>query len=127
MQHKIPLKEDAKLYKQKLRQINPLLLPSIEKEIKKLLKAKIILPLRYSRWVEKLVPVRKKNGEIRLFVDFINLNRVSLNDNYPLPKMDHILQKVVGASRMSMMDGFSGYNKVSVHPEDQKKTAFITP
>jgi len=106
MQHRIPLRGDAKPYKQKLRQINPLLLPSIEKEIKKLLKAKIIVPLRYSEWVANLVPVRKKNGEIRLCVDFRNLNRASLKDNYPLPKMDHILQKVVGASRMSMMDGF---------------------
>ena len=91
MQHKIPLKGDEKPHKQKLRQINPLLLPSIEKEIKKLLKAKIIVPLRYSEWVENLVPMRKKNGEIRLCVDFRNLNRASLKDNYPLPKMDHIL------------------------------------
>ena len=91
MQHKIPLKGDAKPHKQKLRQINPLLLPSIGKEIKKLLKEKIIVPLRYSEWVENLVPVRKNNGEIRLCVDFRNLNRASLKDNYPLPKMDHIL------------------------------------
>ncbi len=41
--------------------------------------------------------------------------------------MDNILQKVVGAARMSMMDGFSGYNQVIVHPEDQKKTSFTTP
>ena len=74
-----------------------------------------------------LVPVRKKNGEIRLCVDFRNLNRASLKDNYPLPKMDHILQRVVGASRMSMMDGFSGYNQVAVLSEDQKKTTFTTP
>ena len=60
-------------------------------------------------------------------MDFINLNRASLKDNYPLPKMDHILHKVVGASRMSMMDGFSGYNQVAVLPEDQKKTTFTTP
>ena len=91
MQHKIPLKADAKPHKQKLRQINPLLLPSIEKEIKKLLKAKIIVPLSYSEWVANLVPIRKKNGEIRLCVDFRNLNRASLKDNYPLPKMDYIL------------------------------------
>ena len=91
MQHKIPLREDAKPYKQKLRQINPLLLPSIEKEIKKPLKAKIIVPLRYSEWVANIVPARKKNGEIRLCVDFRNLNRASLKYNYPLPKMDHIL------------------------------------
>ena len=127
MQHKIPLREYAKPYKQKLRQINSLLLPSIEKEIKKLLQAKIIVPLRYSKWVANLVPVRKKNVEISLCVDFGNLNKASLKDNYPLPKMDHILQKVVGASRMSMMDGFSSYNQVAVLPEDQKKTAFTTP
>ena len=95
--------------------------------MKKLLKAKIIVPLRYSEWVANLVPVRKKNGEIRLCVDFRNLNRASLKDNYSLPNMDYILHKVVGASRMSMMDGFSGYNQVVVLPEDQKKTAFTTP
>ena len=127
MQQKIPLKEDVKPHKQKLRQINPLLLPSIEKAIKKLLKEKIIVPLRYSKWVANLVPIQKNNGEIRLCVDFRNLNRASLKDNYPPPKMDHIPQKVVGASRMSMMDGFSGYNQVVVLPEDQKKTAFTTP
>jgi hypothetical protein len=83
--------------------------------------------LRYSEWVAKLVPVRKKNGEIRLCVDFINLNKCSLKDNYPLPKMDHILQKVVGATRISMMDGFSGYNQVAMHLDDREKTAFTTP
>ena len=60
-------------------------------------------------------------------MDFRNLNQVSLKDNYPLPKMDHILQRVVGSQRMSMLDGFSGYNQVTVHPDDQEKTAFTTP
>ena len=55
------------------------------------------------------------------------MNQVSLKDNYPLPKMDHILQRVVGSQRMSMMDGFSRYNQVVVHPSDQEKTAFTTP
>ena len=87
-----------------------MLLPLIEKEVRKLFNVKIIVTLRYSKWVDNLVPVRKKNGEIILCVDFINLNRVSLKDNYPLPKMDHILQKVVGVERISTMDGFSGYN-----------------
>ena len=52
---------------------------------------------------------------------------MSLKDNYPLPKMDHILQRVVGSQRMSMLDGFSRYNQVVVHPEDQEKTTFTTP
>jgi ribonuclease HI len=127
IEHKIPLKEEAKPFRQKLRQINPMLLPIMEKEVKNILDAQIIIPLRYSEWVANLVPVRKKNGEIRLCVDFRNLNRSSKKDNYPLPKMEHILQRVTGASRMSMIDGFSGYNQIFVLPEDREKTTFTTP
>jgi hypothetical protein len=86
------------------------LLPIIEKELKRLLDAKIIIPLRYSKWVANLVHVKKNHGEIRLCVEFINLNRCSLKDNYPLPKMDHILQRVVGEKRIYMLDGYSIYN-----------------
>jgi hypothetical protein len=77
IEHKIPLKEEAKPFRQKLRQINPMMLPDMEKEVKKLLEAQIIVPLGYSEWVANLVPVRKKSGEIRLCVDFRNLNRSS--------------------------------------------------
>ena len=74
-----------------------------------------------------MVPVRKKNGEIRIFIDFRNLNKVSLKDRYPVPQMDHILHKVVGSQRMSMLDGFSRYNQVLVHLDDQENTTFTTP
>ena len=104
-----------------------MLLPLIEKEIRKLFDAKIIVSSRFSKWLANLVPVRKKNGEIRLCVDFKNLNRVSLKDNYPLVKMNHILQKVVGSQIMSLLDGFSGYNHILVHLDDQEKTTFTTP
>jgi hypothetical protein len=104
-----------------------MLLPIMEKEVKKLLDAKIIIPLRYSEWVANLVHVRKNNGEIRLCIDFRNLNRSSKKDNYPLPKMEHILQRVTGSARMSMGDGFSCYNQISVLPEDREKTTFTTP
>ena len=127
IQHTIPLKPDQKPFKQKLRRINPVLLPSIEKEIKRMFEAGIIAPIRFSEWVSNLVPTRKKTGEIRLCVDLRSLNKVSLKDNYPLPKMDHILQRVVGSSRISLLDGFSGYNQILVHPDDQDKTAFTTP
>jgi hypothetical protein len=115
IEHKIPLKLGVKPFRQKLKQINPSLLSVVEREVKKLLDTKIIIPLRYSDWVENLVPFRKKNREIRLCVDFRNLNKSSLKDNYPLPKMDHILEKLVGANRMLMIDGFSGYNQIAVN------------
>ena len=78
-------------FKPKIMRMNPKLLPMVEKEIKKLFVEKIIVALRFSRWVANLVPVRKKNGEIRICIDFKNMNRGSLKDHYPLPKMDHIL------------------------------------
>jgi hypothetical protein len=127
IQHRIPIKEDQKPFRQKLRRINRKLLPLIEKEIKKMYDAKIMVPLRFSMWVSNLVPTHKKTREIRLCIDFRNLNKVSLKDNYPLPKMDHILQKVVGSSQISLLDGFSGYNQVLVHPNNQDKTTFTTP
>ena len=60
IQHKVPLNPNVKPFRQKLRRINPDLFLIIEKEVKKLLDAKIIVPLRYSSWVANLVPVRKK-------------------------------------------------------------------
>jgi hypothetical protein len=127
IEENIPLKEESKPFRRKLRQINPILLPILEKEVKKLLDAQIIVPLRYSEWVANLVPVRKKSGEIRLCVDFKNLNKSSKKDNYPLLKMEHILQRVTGTSRISMIDGFSGYNQISVMPKDREKMTFTTP
>ena len=127
IQHTIPIKEDHKPFKQNIRRINPLLLPLIEKEVKKLFDAKIIVSLRFFKLLANLVPVRKKNGEIRLCLYFQNLNRVSLKDNYPLPKMDYILQKVVGTQRMSMLYGYLGYNKITMHPDDKENTTFTTP
>ena len=80
----------------------------------KLRDVRIIKPIRHSSWVSNLVPVRKKNGDIRLCVDFRNLNLSSLKDNYGLPNMEAMLQRVTGSNPMSMMDDFSRYNQVVV-------------
>ena len=88
----------------------------MEKEIKKMYEARIIVPVRFSDWVSNLVAVRKKTREIKLCIDFRNLNRASIKDNYPLPKMEHILQRVVGSNRISLLEGFSRYNQVLVLP-----------
>jgi hypothetical protein len=94
-------------------------------ELKKLLDARIIFQVRHSAWVENLVPVRKKSGEICLCVDFRNLNRASKKDNYPVPLME-LLQTVFGSEIFSLVDGFSGYNQVLVSKEDHLKTTFRT-
>eukprot|EP00253_Pinus_taeda_P001939 PITA_01939 len=73
-----------------------------------------------------MVPIRKKNGGIRICIDFTNLNKASLKDNFPLPTMEQILQSVAGSELMSFLDGFSGYNQILVHPDDRLKTTFRT-
>jgi hypothetical protein len=60
-----------------------------------------------------------------LCVDFRNLNKCSLKENYPLPKIDHIFQRVVGSHKISLLDGYSGYNQITLC-EDKEKTTFTT-
>lgn len=91
IQHTIPIKEDKKPFKQKLRRVNHVMLPLIQREVRKIFYAKINVPLIFSKWVSNLVTVTKKTREIRLCVDFCNINKCSLKDNYPLPKKDNIL------------------------------------
>lgn len=121
------MKPNTKPFKQKLRHVNPILLPIIKKEIKNIMDVMIIVPLRFLDWVTNLVLVRKENGEIRFCVDFRHLNRCSLKGIYPLPKMDHILQRVVRDKRISVIDGLSRYNQVAVHDGDKENTTFTSP
>jgi hypothetical protein len=71
---------------------------------------RIIVPIRYSSWMSNLVVVRKNKEDIRVCVDFMNVNQLSMKDNYLLPNMEHLLKRVIGAGMMSMLDGFSRYN-----------------
>jgi hypothetical protein len=95
-------------------------------ELKKLLDVNIIFQVRHSAWVENLVPIRNKSGEICLCVYFINLNRALENDNYPLPPMEKLLQTVSGSEIFFLLDNFSGYIQVLVSEEDHLKNTFRT-
>ena len=90
--------------------MHPKIEPMIQNEVKKLLDAKIIFRVRHLEWVENLVLIRNKSGEIRLCVEFKNLNHALDKDNYPVPPMEKILQMVSRSELFSLLDGFSGYN-----------------
>ena len=106
--------------------MNPKIEPLMRKELSKLIEANIIFPIKHSSWVANLVHVRKKSGEIRLCVDFRDLNQASLKDHHPLPSTKHILSKVSGLERFSFLDGFLGYNQVLVKEANRYKTTFNT-
>ena len=92
-----------------------------------MLAAGIIAPTRHSSSCSDLVVIRKNNGSLRICIDFRNLNIACQKENYPLPNMETLLQRVTGAGMMSMLDGFPGYNQVVIQKEDRHKTTFTSP
>ena len=59
-------------------------------------------------------------------MDFINLNKASPKDDFPLPHIDMLVDSIGGHAMLSFMNGFSGYNKILMASEDREKTSFIT-
>ena len=99
----------------------------IVQEVKKLLTAGFIKPIQHPKWLSNIVPVKKKNGQIRCCVDFRNLNKACPKDEFPLPNIDLLVDSAAGSSMFSFMDGYSGYNQIRMVAKDAKKTAFRTP
>ncbi|KAL0821690.1 hypothetical protein ABMA28_005122 [Loxostege sticticalis] len=98
----------------------------LEVELDKLLRADIIEECE-SPWAANVVLVTKKDGGVRLCVDYRRLNAVTEPDRYPLPRMDDVLHAAKTSNFMSTLDLRSGYFQVSVAEEDRDKTAFISP
>lgn len=77
----------------------------MQQELMKLRDRGIIKPIKNSTLVSNLMLVRKNNGDIRLCVDLKYLNVSSLNESYPFPNMEEMMQKVTNIEFLSMMDG----------------------
>uniref|UniRef100_A0A2N9HN79 Uncharacterized protein n=1 Tax=Fagus sylvatica TaxID=28930 RepID=A0A2N9HN79_FAGSY len=124
--HKIPLKPECKPVKQALRRMKPEVILKIKEEVEKQLKAGFLSTVTYSDWVANIVPVPKKDGKVRMCVDYRDLNRASPKDNFPLPHIDTLVDNTATNVVFSFMDGFSGYNQIKMAEEDKSKTAFVT-
>ena len=98
----------------------------VQKEIARLLEAGLIFPVDNSSWCAPIVVSVKKNGKIRICVDFKQLNKATIKDFYPLPFIDQILDFLAGKECYSFMDCFVGYNQIALAPEDKLKTTFTT-
>ncbi|MCO5565051.1 hypothetical protein L7F22_018722 [Adiantum nelumboides] len=85
-----------------------------------------IYPIEHSEWVSPIVIVPKKNGKLRVCVDLKKVNAATRRDHYPLPYSEHVLERVASKEAYSFLDGYSGYNQITIALEDQAKTAFIT-
>lgn len=99
----------------------------VKTEIEKLLKAGFIHPIDYSPWILNIVVISNLDGRIRICINFQDLNKASLKDDFLLPNIDMIVDSTVGHALLSFMDGFSGYNQIHINSNDQYKTTFTTP
>lgn len=95
--------------------------------MEKLLHAGFVYPVPLTEWVSNLVLIDKKQGTIRVCVDYRDLNATCPKDNYLTPFIDQIIDDNVSCESFSFMDGFSGYNQIAIKPKDQHKTAFVFP
>ena len=82
----------------------------IKEEIEKLKEAKFIYEIEHTDWVSPIVVVPKKNGKLCVCVNLKKVNAATIRDNYRLPIVEHVIERVAGKEAYSFLDDFSGYN-----------------
>src|SRR5947207_603078 len=97
----------------------------IEEEIQRMLQQGLIERAK-GPWASPVVLARKKNGKLRFCVDYRALNKVTKKDEYPLPRIEEMLDSLGGSTYFTSLDLASGYLQVEMEPDDREKTAFIT-
>ena len=127
VEHRLPIKPGHRPFKQAPRRFNPNVLDDIKKETERLLEAKFIRPCRYAEWISNVVPVYKKNGKLRVCIDFRDLNRATPMDGYSIPIADMLVDAAAEHKVISFMDGNVGYNQIFMAKEDIAKIAFRCP
>ena len=125
VKHKIFTTDDIPV-NQPFRRIPPGQYQEAKEHIQKLLSQGIIRE-SHSPYSSPIVLVRKKNGSLRMCVDYRKLNAKTVRDAYPLPRIEESFDALQGASWFSTLDLASGFNQIGVTEEDKAKTAFITP
>ena len=72
------------------------------------------------------MPVPKKDGKVRMCIDFRDLSKACPKEDFPLPHIDVLMDNTASNALMSFMDGFLGFNQIKMAPRDITKTTFIT-
>ena len=93
-------------------------------EIYKLREIGVIYEIEHTKWVSPLVLVPKKNCKLRLCVNLKRFNANTIRVHYPLPIIDHVIERVASAKAYSFLDGFSRYDQFSINPRDQQKMIY---
>ena len=125
VRHRIVVTDETPI-KQPYRRLPPSHFKEVQDHVKGLVDAGIAKESS-SPWASPIVVVRKKDGSLRMCVDYRSLNSKTKKDAYPLPRVADYLDALGGATLFSSLDLTSGYYQVAMSPEDVEKTAFTTP
>ncbi|KAI7790434.1 hypothetical protein IRJ41_006419, partial [Triplophysa rosa] len=125
VQHHMRLRDETP-FRERSRRIAPADVEDVFHHLKKLMTAGIIKESR-SPYASPIVIARKKNGDVRMCVDYRTLNRRTIPDQYTMPRIDDALDCLTGSRWFSVLDLRSGYYQIEMAEEDKEKTAFICP
>ncbi|XP_071374845.1 retrovirus-related Pol polyprotein from transposon 412 [Centroberyx affinis] len=123
--HHIRLR-DPRPFRERSRRIAPADIEDVRRHLQELLAAGIIKESR-SPYASPIVIVRKKNGKVRMCIDYRLLNSRTIPDQYTMPRIDDVLDCLTGSKWFSVLDLRSGYYQVEMSEADKEKTAFICP
>ncbi|GJT63570.1 putative reverse transcriptase domain-containing protein [Tanacetum coccineum] len=87
---------------------------------------KVFIRPSSSPWGAPVLFVKKKNGSFRMCIDYCELNKLTVKNRYPLPRINHLFDQLQGSSIYSKIDLRSGYHQLRVREQDIPKTAFRT-
>ena len=111
MEHYLPIKPEFHPFQQPPRRMSKEVELKVKEEIGKLLKAKFIIPTRYVHWLANIVPVMKKNGKRRVYVDFRDLNVATPKYIYVMPIIDMLIDSIANNELYSFMEVSLGITK----------------
>jgi hypothetical protein len=127
IEHSLNVDPTIRPRKQKLRKISDDKAEGARNEVKRLLSAGVIKEVIYPEWLTNTVMVKKANGKWRMCIDFTYLNKACPKDEFPLPRIDSLVDATTTSELMSLLDCYSGYHQLWMKKEDEPKKSFITP
>lgn len=124
--HTIPLVEGAKPTFRPIYRLSPKEHSEVRQQITDLLDKGWITPSR-SPFGAPILFVQKKDGSLRMCVDYRALNQQTIKNRYALPRIDDLMDQLVGSKYFSSLDLAQGYHQIRISDDDVEKTAFRTP
>jgi hypothetical protein len=127
IEHSFNVDSSFRPRKQRLQKMSDDKAEGARNEVKRLLSAGVIREVTYPEWLANTVMVKKANGKWRMCIDFTDLNKACLKDEFSLPWIDSLVDAAASSELMSLLDSYSGYHQIWMKKEDEPKTSFITP